>query len=307
MTEPMLALEGVTKAYPGFRLGPVDLEIERGYIVAVVGPNGSGKSTLFRMLVQLVHPDAGEIQRFGGAGGGDIAVTSRVGYVPERATGYERMSALDLGTFYERWYPAFDRGRYDAAIDAMEIEWGKAFGTLSKGMQRRVTFALAMATDPELLLLDELTDGVDPFARREMVADIARFMEPGDRSVVFATHNMDEVRRLADYVVFLVNGRFLGMYEKDGLLQGWRRAWLERAPEPETPGIVGVSGREPAEVVSSWWEETARALGAQGIVVERTASMELTEILEHLMKGMNGSDGECPWPVAGATRSVRMP
>jgi len=307
VTDVMLGLKGVTKTYPGFRLGPVDLDIERGYIVAVVGPNGSGKSTLFRLLMGLTHPDAGQIRRFGAATGDDIAIASRIGYVPERAIGHDQMSALDLGTFYAHWYPAFDRERYDAAIDAMGIEWGKAFGKLSKGMQRRVSYTLAMATDPELLLLDELTDGVDPFARREMTTDIAGFMETGERTVVFATHNMDEVRRLADYVVLLVNGRFLGMYEKDALVHGWRRAWLERQPDSETPGVVSVSAGEPVEVVSSLWGETARSLAAQGIVIERTAPVDLTEILERVMNGAEGADGERPWPVAGETRSVRMP
>lgn len=305
MTGTVLALKGVTKSYPGFRLGPVDLEIEPGYLVAVVGPNGSGKSTLFRMLMDIAHPDAGEVRRFGVADRDDLAIKARIGYVPERATGHDRMSVADLGTFYARWYAAFDQSRYDSAIDTMEIEPGKPFGKLSKGMQRRVSFALAMATDPDVLLLDELTDGVDPFARRAMLVDLARYMESGERTVVFATHNMDEVRRLADYVVFLVDGRFLGMYEKDTLLHGWRRAWLERAPAAETPGLMSVTGQEPVEIVSSWWEETSQALLAQGVVIERTVPMELTEILEHVMT-QRDSEGR-RWPVAGETRSVRMP
>lgn len=307
MTDAVLSLKGVTKTYPGFRLGPVDLRIERGYMVAVVGPNGSGKSTLFRMLTGLAHPDSGAIRAFGEEIADDIALRSRIGYVPERATGHDRMGVGELGAFYARWFPAFECDRYDEAIGEMEIHPGQAFSTLSKGMQRRVSFALTMATDPELLLLDELSDGVDPFARREMVAEIARFMASGERTVVFATHNMEEVRRLADYVVFLVDGRCLGVYEKDALMQGWRRAWVERVPESGTPGVVAMAGRDPVEIVSSWWEATARALETQGIVIERTAPLELTEILDHLMRGRNGEDGNRPYPVAGETRSVRMP
>src|SRR5699024_9630181 len=134
----------------------------------------------------------------------------------------------------------------------------------------------------------------------EMVVDIARFMEPGDRTVVLATHSMEEVRRLADYVVFLVDGRFLGMYEKDTLLEEWRRVWLEREPVDGTPGIVRVAGERPVEVVSASWRETSSALRSQGIVVERSVPVDLTDILEHLMHDAHGG------PTGEEMRSVRM-
>ena len=283
MVEHVVTFENVTKSYGEFGLGPVSMEIEPGYMVAVVGPNGSGKSTLMRLLMNLVHPDEGDIRLFGERHGNRVAVTSRIGYVPERSTGHDQMSADDLGAFYDRWYPAFDRERYDATIAAMEIERGKAFGTLSKGIQRRVAFALAIAAEPDLLVLDELTDGVDPFARREMLRDITSFMESGDRTVLFSTHNMDEVRRLADYVIFLVGGQFYGMFEKDALLDDWRRLWLDREPAPDTPGVVWCGSSRPMEIVSGRWRETAAALTRQGIVVERTVPLELAEILEYLM------------------------
>lgn len=293
MNKNIVSFERVTKSYGDFQLGPVNIKIEPGYMIAVVGPNGSGKSTLMRLLMNVVHPDAGDVRLFGEHHGNRIAVTSRIGYVPERSTGHDQMSADALGTFYERWYAPFDRIRYDAAVDAMEIDRGKAFGTLSKGMQRRVAFALAIAPDPDLLVLDELTDGVDPFARRDMLRDIAQFMERGDRTILFSTHNMDEVRRLADYVAFLVDGQFCGLYEKDALLDEWRRLWLDQAPAPGTPGVVWSGGSQPVEVVSDRWRESAAALTRQGVVVERTSPMELTEILEHVMAQSRASpDGE---------------
>src|SRR5699024_717501 len=113
-----------------------------------------------------------------------------------------------------------------------------------------------------------------------------------------------EIRQLADYIVFLVDGRFLGMYEKDALLEAWRRVWLERELAPETSGVVHVSGGMPVEIVSSSWRETAGALRAQGIIVERTAPLELTEILEHLMNGVGEEDARVSvaetWPAHGS-------
>lgn len=286
MSHHVISLNDITKMYDGFQLGPIDLEIETGYVVAVVGPNGSGKSTLFRILMNLVQAERGDVRLFGlRHDEHEVNIKDRIGYVPERSRGHDHMSARQLGAFHARWYSGWNAGRYDSAIQEMGVDRDKAFGKLSKGMQRRVVFALAMATGPDLLLCDELTDGVDPFARRDLLADIARFMEEGERTVLFATHNMDEVRRIADYVVFLVNGAFRGMYEKDALLDDWRRLWLDRPPNPGTPGMVRVRSEDVVEVVSSQWRETASALEAQGVVVERTAPLDLTDILEQLMEG----------------------
>lgn len=283
MPDHVISMQDVTKSYGSFRLGPLDLELEPGYVYAVVGPNGSGKSTMFRLLMNLVHPDAGEVRLFDKTGEDDVSAKARIGYVPERTTGQEQMKVGDLGAFTARWFPTWDLAGYEGALDAMGVERSKQFGTLSKGMQRRVAFALALASDPELLVLDELTDGVDPFARRDFVAEIGRYMEPGDRTIVFATHNMDEVRRLADFVIFLVDGAYLGMYEKDALLDSWRRIRVERLPDEELPGVVRVGHDWPAELVSEEWRATAAALEERGIVVEQAAPLELAEILEELM------------------------
>lgn len=298
MAEPVLSLQNVTKSYGAFRLGPVNLALDPGYVVALVGPNGSGKSTLFRMLMNLVHPDQGEIQVFGCRYPDDeIRIKSRIGYVPERSVGHDWMDVDALGDFYARWYASWNSARYEASLQAMHVDRGTPFGKLSKGIQRRVMFGLAMATNPELLLCDEPTDGVDPFARQDMLADISRYMQEGERSVFLATHNMDEVRRMADYVAFLVDGVFLGLFEKDSLLETWRRLWLDRVPEAATPGIVRIHEGDPTEVVSSNWRETAQALDVQGVVRMRSAPLDLTEILGYLMKRQTAE-------LAGEERSI---
>lgn len=281
----VVSLDGVTKSYGGFTLGPVDLAIEPGYVVAVVGPNGSGKSTLFRMLMGLSRPDAGEIELFGRRHpGGEVEIKRRIGYVPEVSTGHDDMTAAELGDFVSRWYPAWSAGRYAGLLERFEIPSGLRFGKLSKGLQRRLAFALALAREPEMLLLDEPTDGVDPFARRTMLAEISGYLEGGEsRTVLFATHVMDEVRRLADYVVFLHGGNFLGLYEKDALVDGWRSLWVDRAPERHVPGLVSVEEGTPARLVTDSPGKTRAALEERGIGVVRSGTLDLEEILEHLM------------------------
>jgi ABC-2 type transport system ATP-binding protein len=285
MERPVISLKGVTKSYGNFGLGPVDLEVEPGYVVAVVGPNGSGKSTLFRMLMNLTRPDSGEVSLFGsGYPEDEVAIKQRIGYVPERSVGHDEMTARTLGEFVSHWYPKWDRSLYEDLVSRSEIEKNKRFRDLSKGMQRRLIFALAAATGAKLLLLDEPTDGVDPFARREMLEDISRFMHDGERTVVFATHVMEEVRRIADYVAFLVGGDFLGLYEKDALLESWRTLWVDREPDSALPGVVEVEGGSPVRLVTRSPEETEDALARGGARVIRAGALDLEEILSHLMR-----------------------
>lgn len=288
----VISLQGVTKSYGSFTLGPLDLRVEPGYVVAVVGPNGSGKSTLFRMLMNLSRPDAGGLTVLGGRYPEDeVEVKRGIGYAPEVATGHEEMGARELGDFVSRWYPGWDEGLYEDLLRRFEIPQEKRFDKLSKGMQRRLVFSLAVARGPELLLLDEPTDGVDPFARRLMLEEISRFLEGGDRTVLIATHIMEEVRRIADYVAFLHGGRFLGLYEKDELLESWRALWVERAPDGEVPGLVSVEEGSPPRLVTSAPEKTVAALEEQGIKIVRSGSLDLEEILFRLMEADRGREG----------------
>ena len=283
--EPAITLRNIRKSYGNFELGPVDLTVEPGYVVAVVGPNGGGKSTLMRMLMNLARPDSGELQLFGGTYPDDeVDIKRKVAYVPERSTGHDEMSANSLGELVARFYPTWDRKLYEDLLTRSKVEPDSRFGELSKGLQRRLAFALALATGSELLLLDEPTAGVDPFARREMLDDISRFMRDDNRTVIFTTHVMEEVRRIADYVAFLAGGEFLGLHEKDALLEGWRTFWVDRAPEVDFPGLVEAQRGSPARIVSNSPGVTAAALSTEGVRIVRSGTVDLEEILSYLLR-----------------------
>ncbi|MDQ5818099.1 MAG: ABC transporter ATP-binding protein [Actinomycetota bacterium] len=291
LKRPVISLKGVRKTFRNnFELGPMDLTVEPGCIVAVLGPNGGGKSTLIGMLMNLIHPDSGEVSLFGLSHPEDeVAIKQRIGYVPESSVGHDELSAKSLGEFVSYWYPRWDQRLYQDLIERYKVDPDKRFGKLSKGMQRCLAFALALATGGELLLLDEPTVGVDPFARRQMLEDISRFMRDGvndgdGRTVVFATQVMEEVRRLADYVAFLVDGEYLGLHEKDTLLEGWKTLWVDREPEEDIPGVVEVEGGSPTRIVSDSPKETEGTLSAQNIRIVRSGKVDLEEILSHLMR-----------------------
>lgn len=114
--------------------------------------------------------------------------------------------------------------------------------------------------------------------------DIAAHVEGCEKTVLLATHVMEEVRRIADYVAFLADGEFFGLHEKDALLEGWRSFWVDREPETGTPGVVEVEAGNPVRVVSDASAETEATLAKDGLRVVRSGALDLEEILSHLMR-----------------------
>jgi ABC-2 type transport system ATP-binding protein len=297
---PVISLRAVKKSYGVFALGPINLEVEPGCVVAIVGPNGGGKSTLMGMLMNLVQPTSGEISIFGGRYPEDeLAIKQKIGYAPERLPGCDDLSVKSLRVLVSHFYPGWDQRLYEDTLADVALGSHDLFGELSTGTQRRIGVALALATGSELLLLDEPTAGLDPLARDRVLGDISRFMADerhGDRTVVFTTHLIKEVTQIADYVALLVDGK-LGFYEKDALLEGWKVFWLDKEPERGVPGTIELEGGDPARIVSDSPRETAEALRAQNVRIVHSRTLDLEEILTRLMNRRD--EGRLTSPHAG--------
>jgi len=297
--KPVLELQGFEKRRGDFRLGPIDLAIEEGLIVALVGPNGSGKSTLFRSLMGLLHQGRGTLRVFGEPAypARDVATKSRIGFVGDALLPIdEDMTVLEWKRFVARWFPSWNEETWNRLSARLELEPRKKLKELSTGMAKRLEFALAVSHDPELLLLDEPSSGLDPFAWRIMMEEIRSFMDAGDRTVFVATHIMEEVRRLADLIVFLYNGRIVGVYEKDRLMDDWKTMWIDEAADRarELPGVVAAEeGRSggSARIVTNDARRTEAELRARGVAATETRAVELEDILWHLMENDKRNGG----------------
>lgn len=257
--QPAIVLDGVS-AHSGreFTLGPLDAAIPRGWTTAIVGANGSGKSTLFRALLGLAPLAQGKLEVLGTQvrPGCDERYKEKIGFVSENGHGCENsMTAKEKAAFASAWYPAWDTPYYRRLVRQFDIDEKTKLGKLSKGMRRKAELAVAMAHRPDLLLLDEPTSGLDPMIWKIWLEELRAYLADGDKTLLIATHITEEVRRLADYVLFLHRGRILAHYEKDRLFDEWRELLVQgtgmmseaealRLLE-ETPGICRVERDGP--------------------------------------------------------------
>lgn len=291
MIEPLIRTTNIVRTIPDFRLGPISLELEPGLVYALVGPNGSGKSTLFRMLMGQIHPEQGTIERFGESlNVDDPSQSQRIAYVPDSLTGFESWSMRDVNELYRRTYPNFEPRL--ASWYQTEVDLHKPFIGLSKGMQRRAMLGAAMAAQPEVLLLDEPTDGIDPFARQDWLSYFAEFMDTEDRTILLATHSLDDVRRLADVVIVLEQGEYIGTWTKDKLLEDWQRIWISRLPEQP---VAGEHSRDLSEagayIVTNDARATRTELESMGIEI---VSIQPVDMVDALRAAMMRSRGGLP-------------
>nr|WP_246246552.1 ABC transporter ATP-binding protein [Paenibacillus lemnae] len=273
-------------------IGPLSLAIPEGYVVALVGPNGSGKSTVLNMLIQAVLPDEGDIVWFGEtyAEGLPLHIRKQIGFVPEQISMEERyLTADDAAAFRSQWYDTWDGYYFDELLSKFGVPRGVKLVKMSKGERRKYEIAAALAPRPKLLLLDEPSSGLDPFAWKLMISQLRECLKGGETTILLSTHIVDEVRRLADYIVLMHYGKVLGMVEKDSLLDNWKECWVTGDAElvQELPGVVSWKPEAAGALsfVTTACVEVERILQSAGIPILKTRGLELDEVLSLWIEG----------------------
>lgn len=278
-------------------IGPIQLSIPQGYIVALVGPNGSGKSTLLNMMIQTVFPDEGEVTWFGESYSKElpIEVRKQMAFVPEQLSVEEQqMTADQAAAFRASWYDNWDGYFFDELMSRFDVPRGVKLRKMSKGERRKFEIAAALAPRPKLLLLDEPSSGLDPFAWKQMIDQLHKLMKSIDTTIILSTHVVDEIRRLADYVILIHHGKLLGMVEKDSLLDNWKECWIQGDASivRELPGIIS-SRQENATTISfvtTECLEVENILRSAGMTFIQTRSLELDEVLRLWIDGHHPAD-----------------
>jgi ABC-2 type transport system ATP-binding protein len=233
----------VTKRYGSqIALDGMTFEVPTGKVFALLGENGAGKTTAIRLLLGLAEAQAGEIRVLGlDPRRESLEIRRRVGYVPERPTLYDWMTAAEIGWFTAGFYPEGFEHRYRMLVEQFEVPPGRKLKQMSKGMRAKIALSLAMAHRPELLVLDEPTSGLDTMVRREFLESMVDIAAEG-RTVLLSSHQIGEVERVADIVAIVHQGRVLLVEPLDALKLDTRQLTIstsERLPvPPDLPGTL---------------------------------------------------------------------
>ncbi|MCZ7402654.1 MAG: ABC transporter ATP-binding protein [Candidatus Methanoperedens sp.] len=207
-----IEVSGLYKEYGGFiAVGGLDFEIEKGEIFGIVGPNGAGKTTTLKMLSGLIIPTGGSIK----IQGMDIKkdsqkIKQKLGFLPEESPLYEGMTANEYLKFFAEIYGIKNEtasNRIREILDALRLDAGdKKTGEMSKGMQRKVMIARALINDPEYLIMDEMTSGLDPTTSKYLT-DFVLSLKQKDKTIIFSAHNLYQVESICDRVLMMNKGK----------------------------------------------------------------------------------------------------
>ena len=197
------------------------MDVRQGEIFGLLGPNGSGKTTTIKLVLGLLFPTSGEALVFDRPAN-DVAKNERIGYLPEESYLYKFLNAEETLDFYGRLFnmsSAVRRQRVAELIDMVGLEWAKRrqLKEYSKGMTRRIGLAQALINDPDLILLDEPTTGLDPIGTREMKDLILRLKSEG-KTVVMCSHLLADVQDVCDRIAILYQGELKELGRVDELL-----------------------------------------------------------------------------------------
>ena len=206
----MIEVKELVKSYGRFRaLDGLNASVPNGAVYGLVGPNGAGKSTLIRHLAGIYRQDSGELLINGEPVYENPPVKSRIAYIPDDVFYFGQASAADMMKLYRDMYPSFDRQRFDALGEIFRIDPKRPIRRLSKGMQKQTAFWLALSIRPEILILDEPVDGLDPVMRRQVWRELLHDVAENGTTVLVSSHNLRELEDVCDRVGIMNHGRML--------------------------------------------------------------------------------------------------
>ncbi len=214
----VLEVQGLCKAYPGFRLDSVGFSVAPGSIMGFIGRNGAGKTTTLKSLLHIVHPDAGEIRFFGmDLDAHEREIKQRIGYAGGAVDFYKRKPIRTLAEVTRSFYDNWDDAAYRRWLDAFSLDERKSPSQLSEGMRVKLSLTLALSHHAELLILDEPTSGLDPVSREELLDDFC-FLRDKGVAILFSTHITSDLEKCADHISYISKGRLLASEPMKGFL-----------------------------------------------------------------------------------------
>ncbi len=290
----MIEVKNLTKAFDsGFvALDRVSLTVPKGAVYGLVGPNGAGKSTLIRHITGIFRPDSGEVTIDGMPVYDNAAVKGRMAYIPDDFFYFSTANLRDMMCFYRGIYPRFDTALYKRLSEVFALNEKLAIRRYSKGMQKQAAFLLSICTRPEVLVLDEPVDGLDPVMRRQVWSLLLQDVSSYGATILVSSHNLRELEDVCDHVGIMHHGRMMlerSLSELQDNVVKVQTVLREGTALPEGLNILheSASGKIRTLIVRGDREQTAERMNSVCPIFFDMVPLTLEEIFVYELGGEN--------------------
>jgi len=285
----MLQLQNITKTFGNFKaLDDLTMTVPRGAVYGLVGPNGAGKSTAIRHMTGIYRPDSGTMTLDGKPVYENPEIKKIIGYIPDDVFYFPSATMEDMKKFYKGMYKTFDEALFERLFDAFQLPRKTAIRRYSKGMQKQAAFHLTLCTHPEMLILDEPVDGLDPVMRRQVMSLILSDVAEHGTTVLISSHNLRELEDVCDHVGIMDHGKML-LEKSLADMQGMTHKLQIVGPVPENLEILheSSSGRLKTLIVRGKLHEIQAKAAAAKPVYFDVLPLSLEEIFIYELGGVN--------------------
>ena len=287
----MIEVRELVKSFEGLRaLDGLTLSVPKGAVYGLVGPNGAGKSTLIRHLTGIYRQDAGSVLVEGEPVYENPAVKRKIAYIPDEVFYYTQATLRDMKGLYKDLYPGFDEDCYRKLAGAFDLDEGRPIRKFSKGQQKQAAFWLALSLRPELVVLDEPVDGLDPVMRRQVWSLLLSDVAERGTTVLVSSHNLRELEDVCDHVGILNRGKMLLERSLSELQENLVKIQLALPEGTELPGDLQIlhesrTGRLRQLILRGRSEELSAKLQAVGPLFLDLLPLSLEEIFIYELGG----------------------
>jgi len=234
MTDNALEIKNLNASIGKFSLSNVNFSLEKGTIMGFIGKNGSGKTTLIKTILNTIPKTGGEVLFDGTAMyGNEETVKAKIGVVFDSLIYPLNFKPTKIKNMMSPFYKTFDHNRFDELMDRFELDRTKKLSAYSKGMQMKFGVVMALCHNPQLIILDEPTAGLDPIARADVIELLLELMQNENRSILFSTHITSDLEKIADYITMIDNGKIVLSKGKDEILDMYSLAHIDRSDMTE--------------------------------------------------------------------------
>ena len=236
-----IEVRNLRKKYKDFQIDNISFDVPSGYICGFIGQNGAGKTTVLKLLLGITLNDGGDMKLLGKPYT-DHKLRENLGVLFEHPHFQEEWTAIDVEKALRLFFPAWDSVTYQRYLHKFSINPKQKLKKMSRGMKMRLGIAATFAHDADLLLLDEPTIGLDPVARDEVLDIMREYMTKENKTIFFSTHITSDLEKIADYIIYIDNGRILFKGMKDELIEKYCliRGGSEDLPPVKRESIIGL-------------------------------------------------------------------